>query len=156
TKTITSTLTGIAVGKGMIDLDRPMLSYFPNEQPVPLDDQKRQITIGNLLRMESGLDCGYLPGERELEQMKRSGNWIQFALSLPMKYPPGSHAAYCSPGYHILGAALAAAAHQTELEFARKNLFEPLGIRTALWPPDPQGRSHGWGDSHLYPGDVAK
>src|SRR5690242_20339464 len=33
TKTITSTLTGIAVGQGVLELDRPMLSYFPKEQP---------------------------------------------------------------------------------------------------------------------------
>jgi hypothetical protein len=25
-----------------------------------------------------------------------------------------------------------------------------------VWADDPQGRSHGWGDSHLYPEDVAK
>jgi CubicO group peptidase (beta-lactamase class C family) len=156
TKTITSTLTGIAVGRGILELDRPLLPFFPNEQPANPDEQKRLITIRHLLRMESGLDCGYLPGEQELEQMKRSPNWVRFALSLPMKYAPGAHAAYCSPGYHLLGSALAAAARQTELEFARKNLFEPLGIRDVLWPPDPQGRSHGWGDSHLYPGDVAK
>jgi hypothetical protein len=106
--------------------------------------------------MESGLDCGYLPGERELEQMKRSPNWVKFALALPIKYAPGTRTAYCSPGYHLLGSVLGEAARQTEFEFAKKNLFEPLGIRDALWPPDAQGRSHGWGDSHLYPGDVAK
>ena len=156
TKTITSTLTGIAVGKGILDLDRPLLSFFPNERPADPDEQKRLITIRHMLRMESGLDCGYLPGERELEQMKRSPNWVQFALALPMKYEPGTHAAYCSPGYHLLGSALGAAAGQTELEFATKNLFDPLGIRDVVWPPDAQGRSHGWGDSHLYPRDVAK
>lgn len=156
TKTITSTLTGAAVGQGILDLDRPLLSYFPDERPAAPDEQKQRITVRHMLRMESGLDCGYLPGERELEQMKRSPDWVRFALALPMKYEPGTHASYCSPGYHLLGSALGAAAHQTEFEFAKKNLFEPLGIRDVLWPPDPQGRSHGWGDSHLYPSDVAK
>jgi CubicO group peptidase (beta-lactamase class C family) len=156
TKTITSTLTGIASGQGILDLDRPLLSFFEDERPARPDEQKQRITVRHMLRMESGLDCGYLPGERELEQMKRSPNWVAFALALPMKYEPGTHAAYCSPGYHLLGAALGAAARQTEFEFAKKNLFEPLGIRDALWPPDAQGRSHGWGDSHLYPRDVAK
>ncbi len=156
TKTITSTLTGIAVARGLIRTDQPLLPFFPQEQPADPDPQKRKITVGNLLRMESGLDCGYAPGEQELEQMKRSANWVRFALALPMKYDPGTHSSYCSPGYHLLGSVIAAAAHQSELDFGRKYLFEPLGIRDVLWTPDPQGRSHGWGDNHLYPGDVAK
>jgi hypothetical protein len=39
--------------------------------------------------MESGLDCGYAPGERELELMKRSPDFVRFALSLPMRRDPG-------------------------------------------------------------------
>ena len=106
--------------------------------------------------MESGLDCGYAPGEQELEQMKRSPNWVRFALSLPMKYDPGTHSAYCSPGYHLLGSAIGAAARVSEAEFGRKYLFEPLGIRGVVWADDPQARSHGWGDSHFFPQDLAK
>lgn len=156
TKTLTSVLTGIAVGQGLIRLDEPALSFFPKEGPADADERKRKITIGNLVRMESGLDCGYAPGEVELERMKRSANWVQFAWSLPMKYAPGEHTSYCSPGYHLLGSAIAAAAKQTELAFAGKNLFAALGIRDVVWTDDPQGRSHGWGDSHFYPQDLAK
>jgi len=156
TKTITSTLTGIAIGHKLLQMDQPVLDFFPQEQPANIDDRKRSMVVGNLLRMESGLDCGYAPGEQELEQMKRSANWVRFALSLPMKYDPGTHSSYCSPGYHLLGSIIGAAAKQTELDFARKNLFEPLGIHDVVWAADPQGRSHGWGDNHLYPEDVAK
>lgn len=156
TKTITSTLTGVAVGSGLLMLDQPLLSFFPKEAPANPDEKKRSITVGNVLHMESGLDCGFLPGEQELEQMKRSPNWVQFALSLPMKYDPGTHPSYCSPGYHLLGSMIGAAAKSTEDEFGRKNLFGPLGIRDVVWAVDPQGRNHGWGDSHFYPRDVAK
>jgi CubicO group peptidase (beta-lactamase class C family) len=156
TKSITSALTGIAVDRGLIKTDQLLLSFFPKERPANPDEQKQRITIGNVLRMESGLDCGYAPGELELEQMKRSANWVQFALALPMKYPPGTHSSYCSPGYHLLGSVIATAAHQSELEFGRKFLFGPLGIREGPWTDDPQGRTHGWGDSHFYPQDLAK
>ena len=156
TKTITSTLTGVAVNQGVLKLDQPVLSFFPKESPEHPDDRKQKVTVGNLLRMESGLDCGYAPGEQELEQMKRSANWVQYALSLPMKYDVATHTSYCSPGYHLLGSVIGAAAHATELDFARKALFEPLGITGVVWADDPQGRSHGWGDSHFFPQDVAK
>ncbi len=156
TKTITSTLTGVAVGNGVVKLDQSLLSFFPKESPANPDEKKRSITVGNILHMESGLDCGFLPGEQELEQMKRSANWVQFALSLPMKYDPGTHPSYCSPGYHLLGSVLGAASKMTEEDFGRKYLFGPLGIRDVVWAVDPQGRNHGWGDSHFYPRDVAK
>jgi len=156
TKTLTSTLTGIAVGRGVLKLDDKVLASFPNEAPAEAPAAKQRLTIGDLVRMESGLDCGYLPGEQELEQMKRSPDWVRFALALPMKYDPGTHSAYCSPGYHLLGSALAAATHETERDFAMKELFEPLGVRDVLWATDPQGRNHGWGDCHLFPLDVAR
>jgi hypothetical protein len=44
----------------------------------------------------------------------------------------------------------------TALDFARQNLFRPLGIREAVWESDLQGYSHGWGDLHLLPEDAAK
>ena len=44
----------------------------------------------------------------------------------------------------------------TELDFARQNLFEPLGIRNVIWDTDPQGYSRGWGDLHMLPEDLAK
>ncbi len=156
TKTLTSVLTGIAVSRQLVTLDQPLLSFFPREAPPDPGDQKRRITVKDLLKMESGLDCGYAPGELELEQMKRSPDCVRFALALPMKYDPGTHSAYCSPGYHLLGSVIGAASHMAELEFGRKYLFEPLGIHEVIWDDDPQGRSHGWGDSHLFPQDLAK
>jgi CubicO group peptidase (beta-lactamase class C family) len=156
TKTLTSTITGIAIGRSIVKLDDKLLSFFPGQAPADPPPSKQRITIGDMVRMESGLDCGYLPGEQELEQMKRSADWVRFALSLPMKYDPGQHSAYCSPGYHLLGSAIGAAAHQTELDFARKELFEPLGVSKVVWAVDPQGRNHGWGDCHLFPRDLAR
>ena len=88
--------------------------------------------------------------------MKRSANWVQFALSLPMTYDRGTRPSYCSPGYHVLGSVIGAAGRTSELEFGRRYLFDPLNMKDVVWGDDPQGRSHGWGDSHFYPRDVAK
>jgi CubicO group peptidase (beta-lactamase class C family) len=156
TKTITSTLTGVAVGRGLIRLDDKLLRFFPPETPADPAPAKQRITVGDLVRMESGLDCGYAAGEQELEQMKRSPDWVGFALSLPMRYDPGTHSSYCSPGYHLLGSVLATAARRSERDFAMQALFEPLGIHEVVWAADPQGRSHGWGDCHLFPADLAR
>jgi CubicO group peptidase (beta-lactamase class C family) len=57
---------------------------------------------------------------------------------------------------HLLSAVLQEATGMTALDFARQNLFEPLGIHNAIWETDPQGYSRGWGDLHLLPEDAAK
>jgi CubicO group peptidase (beta-lactamase class C family) len=71
TKTVTSVLTGVAVAHKLLRLDQRVLPLFPNESPANADGRKQKITVEDLLRMESGLDCGYAPGEQELEQMNR-------------------------------------------------------------------------------------
>jgi CubicO group peptidase (beta-lactamase class C family) len=156
TKTITSTITGVALDRGLIKLDDKLLSYFPKDAPADVPANKQRITLGDMVQMQSGLDCGYLPGEQELEQMKRSPDWVKYALGLPMKYDPATKTAYCSPGYHLLGSAIGAAAHQSERDFGMKNLFEPIGITKVIWATDPQGRNHGWGDSHFLPAELAR
>ncbi len=152
-KSITAAITGIVVDKGLLKTDQTMLSFFPK---IAADPQKQKITVADLLSMQSGLDCGFLPGEQELEQMRRSAEWLPFALNLPMKYDPGTKFGYCSPGYHILSGIIGSVVKEPEFEFARKNLFKPLGIKDVAWPPDAQGVTRGWGDSHFYPRDFAK
>ena len=143
TKSITSAIVGIAVDQGLVKTSQPA---FPNSK----------VTVENLLTMTPGLECGFRPGEQELAEMKLSANWVDYAAHLPVKYDPGTKFGYCSPGFHLLSSIVSAAAHSSELEFGRKYLFEPLGIRDIVWPSDPQGITHGWGNSHFYPRDFAK
>jgi CubicO group peptidase (beta-lactamase class C family) len=65
---------------------------------------------------------------------------VAFTLALPMKYDRGTRPSYCSPGYHVLGSVIGAAAKVTELDFGRKYLFDPLDIKDVVWGADPQGR----------------
>ena len=84
-------------------------------------------------------------------------DWVQAALDRPMVWRTGdSQFCYDSPGMHLLSAILQEATGMTALEFARQNLFEPLGIQEVIWDVDPQGYTRGWGDLHLTAGDAAK
>ena len=150
-------LVGIAIDKGFIDSVRqPVVSLLPAAVSGKPDAQRRAITVENLLTMTSGLDCGFGPGERELAAMRRSDNWPAFALALPMRAAPGTHYAYCSCNNHLLSAILSARTGDSALAFARRHLFDPLGISAASWPADSHGQSHGWGDLHLFPQDLAR
>ncbi len=156
TKSFTTTLIGIAADQGKLRLDAPVLSFFPDRTIANRDARKERITVANLASMTAGLDCVAEPDEPTLGAMMASPDWVQFTLDLPMVAEPGTTFAYCSPGMHLLSAILTKATGMSELDFARQYLFAPLGIRDAVWPADPQGYTHGWGDLHLFPRDAAK
>jgi hypothetical protein len=114
------------------------------------------ITLGNLASMRSGFDCGIKPGEPELIRMMASEDWVAFTLNLPLSDPPGQRFAYCSPGMHLLSAMLTVTSSESAGTYARRKLFDPLGIIPGDWPIDPSGNNHGWGDLRLLPYDMAK
>jgi hypothetical protein len=88
--------------------------------------------------------------------MRDDPDWVQSALDRKVIRDPGTRFCYDSPGMHLLSAVLQETIGMTEQDFARKYLFEPLGIGEAAWESDPQGYTHGWGDLHLLPRDAAK
>jgi hypothetical protein len=107
--------------------------------------------------MMNGLESGCLAGDvPTLDDMRSHPDWVQAALDRKMVQDPGVSFCYDSPGMHVLSAVLQKATGMTELEFARQNLFGPLGIKEVFWETDPQGHTHGWGDLYLKPGDAAK
>ena len=158
TKSVTSTLVGIAVRKGLIrSVEEPLLKFFPERKPANLDERKKSITLRDLLAMRSGLQCVASPVEVTLMQMMACNDWIQFMLDLPMAAKPGEVFLYNSGGVHLLSAIIRKTTGLSELAFARAELFGPLGISDVEWPFDLQGiDNHGWGDLQLHPRDMAK
>ncbi len=157
TKSVTSTLIGIAIDQGAIaGVDQPVLDLLPGRPVTNVDERKRALTLAHLLTMSTGLACYADPGEITLQEMRRSDDWAQFVLDLPMIEDPGARFEYCSPASYLLSVILQQATGRTTLDFARENLFGPLGIEEVVWPPSPQGVTTGWGDLHLRPHDMAK
>jgi CubicO group peptidase (beta-lactamase class C family) len=157
TKSVMTTLIGIAAGQGKINLDEPMLSYFPSRMIANLDDRKEHITVRHLAGMVNGFASGCITGDdATLNAMRSAPDWVQATLDRKMVQEPGRSFCYDSPGMHLLSAILQEATGMTALEYAQQYLFEPLGIQEAIWDSDPQGYTQGWGDLHLYPQDAAK
>ena len=157
TKSIMTTLIGIAVDQGKLDLDQRMLSFFPGRAIANLDEGKSRITIRHLVSMRNGMQSGcYEDDEPTLDAMRGAADWVQAALDRPMVSEPGTEFCYDSPGMHLLSAILQEATGMTAQEFAQQNLFTPLGIQEVIWESDPQGYTRGWGDLHLLPEDLAK
>ena len=139
TKSIMTTLIGIAADQGKLTLDDPLLSFFPDRTIANRDARKERITVRHLASMTSGLDCTAANDEQTLQEMQQSPDYVQFTLDRKMISEPGQHFVYCSPGMHLLSAILQQATGMTALAFAQQHLFQPLGIdlaqrRTGLQP----------------------
>jgi CubicO group peptidase (beta-lactamase class C family) len=161
TKSVTSILVGMAIDRGYLGgVTDPALPLLKRPLPSDMDDRKRKITIESLLTMTSGFDCGAVgvahTTEAELAEMRHQPDWIAYALNLPMRFEPNTRFAYCSVNNHLLPAIFTAQTGKKLSEFAREELFRPLGIKQYLWPEDPSGLTFGWGDLHLVSRDMAK
>ena len=163
TKSITSTLIGLAIKQGYIrDVQQAVLSFFPGRGVARLDARRQTQTLEHLLTMQSGWDCGAPLGapninaDAMLANMRRGDDWAQFALELPMGSEPGTRFLYCNANCHVLSALITRVTGTNALAFARRELFTPLGIEDAAWPADPKGNNYGWGDLQLHPRDMAR
>src|SRR5438093_2098071 len=124
TKSVTSTLVGLAAEKGLLpDVQQPVMSVLQGRVAANLDARKRKLTLEHLLTMQAGWDCGFEPNEARLFEMRRSTDWLQFMLDLPMIAEPGTRWAYCSGNCHLLSAILPQTTGTNALTFARRELF---------------------------------
>ncbi|MFX1547569.1 MAG: serine hydrolase domain-containing protein [Promethearchaeota archaeon] len=161
TKSVTSACVGIAVDKGFFDLNDSVLDFFPEKEFANVDKRKRQMTIEDLLQMQSGLDwdewsISYESSTNIYRQMLRSDDWVKFVLDTPMKSVPGTEFAYNTGVSHLLSAIIQRVTHMTTYAFAEKNLFEPLNITVGYWYTSPDDVVNGGCDLFLTPRDMAK
>ncbi len=88
------------------------------------------MTVRDLVSMRNGFASGCIEGDMlTIGAMMAQPDWVQAALDRKMAAEPGTKNCYDSPGMHLLSAILQKATGMTALEFARQNLFEPLGIQ---------------------------
>jgi len=156
TKSVSSTLVGIALEQGKIrSVKEDLGELFPGRQLRNDTAQKQRITLEHILTMSSGMDYPLL-GEPRLAPMRAAPDMVQHILDLPMAAEPGTTFGYNSGGSHLLSALITIHTGQSAEQFASQYLFGPLGIRRYTWPADAQGNSFGWGDLRLTSPDMAR
>jgi CubicO group peptidase (beta-lactamase class C family) len=160
TKSFLSTMIGVLVQQGKLEsVDRPVLDFFPDRTIANLDERKKAITVQNLLDMASGIawvERVHTPDET-LPRMYASPDPTGFVLDQPMSDPPGEKFYYKGGDPYLLSALVNKLTGQNALEYARKELFAPLGITDVRWAPvDKQGVVTGEAGMHLTPHDMAR
>jgi CubicO group peptidase (beta-lactamase class C family) len=159
-KSVTALLLGIAIDKGLVkSTEQSIYDFFPSSKFVrPAKDGHQDIRIKHLLAMSSGLSADdnddNSPGGTG--NWLTSDNWVNFAISLPMLFTPGEKYVYNDVCPMLVGAIIEEASGKKLSDFARENLFTPLGIREFYWYTAPNGRTGPMGNLYISAIDFAK
>lgn len=163
TKSLTALLIGIAIDQGHIEnIDQPMLQYFDKATIENLDERKEAITLDDILTMRTGFKWNeWLPNPKfdPLQEMYNSSNWIKTILDTKMAYRPGIAFQYNSGSTILLDEIIKVSTGLDSVEFAQRNLFEPLGISQYFWSKENFyffGTTNTGGGLYLRPRDLAK
>lgn len=148
-KSVLSAMVGIAIEEGWLEgVDQPIAPFFDAYLGADDDPRKRDITVGHLLSMRSGLER---TSGSNYGRWVTSPNWVRHAITRPMVADPGGTRIYSTGNSHLLSAVLTRAAGQSTLAFAREHLAQPLGVALPPWLADPQGIYFGGNEMRLTP-----
>lgn len=147
-KGVINALVGILVGLGKLELDAPA--------PVPewqgMGDPRREIILGQLLQMTSGLaftEKSRNPVYDLTHMLLATPDSAAYAANKPLRHQPGTHWNYASGTSNIISRLIRDTLGDTAYrQFPRLALFEPLGMDSACLEADASGTLVG--SSFLY------
>ena len=160
TKSVVSTLAGIAIDHQALALDTPALDRLKLDRVANPDPRKARITVRDFLTMSSGLACNDhssdSPGRESV--LDDQPDWIQAMYDLPQINDPGKAAFYCSGGVAIVGRVVENSTGSYLPDYATRYLFMPLGIRAKdwTWHYDLTNNDKEYSQIHMRPRDMLK
>jgi CubicO group peptidase (beta-lactamase class C family) len=176
TKSITSALIGIAIAQGKVgSVNDKILDLLPEYMDVARsDERKNELTLKHVLSMSAGfvwnehtppyeIEDGVINPENDAVKLGYSDDCVRYLLELPLQYDPGSVFTYNTGCSMLLSKILQAKTNQTKEDFARDNLFHPLGITIWKWInwtkwkdwPSQDFMTHSGGNLEMRPIDMA-
>ena len=159
TKSVVSSLIGIAIDNGFIDnTSQLLLDFFPDMEIANPSAWKDEITLEDVLMMRTGFDwdeSDYTTYD-DFFAMRDSDNWAQYVLNSSMIAETGTVFDYNSGASHLLATIINVTTGMTPLAFADQYLFGPLGITRRAWSTDSRGINFGGSNLALIPRAMAK
>jgi len=139
TKVVSTTAAAMLLWqRGQMDLETPLGELLPGfvvgRAP---GGWARHVTLRHLLAHNSGLP-GYVEFFRTAS---KPAALFRACLELPLEAEPGTRAQYSDPGFILLGKALEVLTREHIASWARREVFEPLGMAATGFCPSPAARA---------------
>jgi len=145
-KSVTNALVGVMVKDNILDLEKKELI------PEWSGDDRSNITLNNLMHMQSGLQWNEDYGNRSdvTVMLHCEPDFAEYTYTMPLEYDPGTHWYYSSGTTNIVSYILRKQ-FDTDDEyyvFPNERLFYKIGITDAIFEPDESGTLVG--SSYVY------
>jgi beta-N-acetylhexosaminidase len=132
---VTTTSLMMLAEQQRLDLDAPVSRYLPEFAAAAKSDPnpawRARVTVRNLMLHDSGL-----PGVRQFfKDTKGYDAIIHRALSEPLVHEPGTEVEYSDLGFMLLGEIVQRLTGERLDAFAKKHIFEPLGMDDSNFNP---------------------
>jgi CubicO group peptidase (beta-lactamase class C family) len=139
-KTVVALLIGIAIEEGHIDSELDAVAKYIPEWS---EDERKKITLQDLLYMQSGLrnEDNTDSLTSDLVQMYAGSDADAVALQIPAIKSPGKAFDYNNANTQILGIVLEKATGEKYVDYLSTRLWQPLQANNAaIWLDKPQGQ----------------
>jgi CubicO group peptidase (beta-lactamase class C family) len=159
-KSVTSALIGIAIGRGQIPgVDAKVMPFFSAFQ-IPPDPRRDRMTLRHVLSMTTGIrwdeeSTEYTDPANNCAVMEGKEDWVHYVLEQPMAEDPGKVFVYNSGATMLLSELIRKTTGKEADDYAKEHLFAPLGIEY-FWKRTPKGLADTEGGLYLAPRDLAK
>ena len=134
TKIMTNTAAALAYGDGLLNLDDPILKFFP-EYAENANEYLRACTIRNLVTMRSGQQRSI--GGNEWRPLKSS--WKDAYFKVPFDKEPGEVYMYSSGNSYILSYIVQLLEKKTCRELIWERVGKKIGLTEFPWMMSPEG-----------------
>ena len=158
-KSVTSLLLGIAIKNGLVkSLDEDVYSSLSNEKYPNIHEDYKKVTLRNLLNMTSGLDADTdntnTPGHAV--NWIDMDNWKDYLLGISLAREPGKNWVYADINPLLIAAVIEEKSGMSLRDYAKKRLFDPLGITQYYWYTNKSNQTGAAGNLYLSTLDFAK
>lgn len=159
-KSVVALLVGQAVGRSEIDINAPVLDFYPALAELRRNGRE-QITLAHLLNMASGLAWSetastYGSNANDETRLWSDANPARYILDRPLVAAPGSIWNYNGGHTVLLAEVLAQRSGRNLIDLARTDLFDPLGITSWEWRSGQHGKPLAYAGLRLAPRDLLR
>ncbi|MHC3470007.1 serine hydrolase domain-containing protein [Streptomyces sp. 7R007] len=151
-KSFTSTALGLAVGEGLVRLDDPVISYFPEFDADITDPRSRAMLVRHVASMASG----HLTETWEQARALDAEEPVRGFLLLPPDRDPGTVFAYNQPATYTLAAILQRVTGRPLTGYLRERLLDRIGVGEVAWIRGRAGRELGFSGLHATTDAIAR
>ena len=151
-KSFTSTALGIAVGDGLVDLDAPVLDYFPEVPLVEVPERARTRTVRHVASMRTGHRHETWESALTTDAVDPVGAFLRMSV----EDDPGTVFTYNQPPVMTIAALVRRVTGGSVSDMLRSRVLDPVGAGPIGWLQYPAGDDLGFSGLFATPDAVAR